>query len=329
MSEIDRVPLDPDDFTDADARSFGVWLLRQPLATQFLTKSIALEDNRVYLPEDVLGERFGRWGAMLVAEAEHPGTIEINANMESRIGTLVTLARTALQAAPYLWSEAVRAQLRALKIPRHVLSPRLLPAPKLWFTFETGVNLDNGVTLDFMLVVDHVDGFEVIVGGESREDGQAPGLDVQGRPFLNGQNYKYGQVYPDDFPANPTDPNRIGVGGHISSLLAMLAFLASPFIPKIERRMGRAARREAVRKHTPVDPEQTVTFIILRRPESRPHPSAETESVVDWHYRWIVSGHLRAQWYPSEQAHRLIWIAPYLKGPEDAPLLEHAFKVAR
>jgi hypothetical protein len=42
-----------------------------------------------------------------------------------------------------------------------------------------------------------------------------------------------------------------------------------------------------------------------------------------------VNGHVRAQWYPSEQAHRLIWIAPYLKGPEDAPMLTHAYKVAR
>jgi len=27
------------------------------------------------------------------------------------------------------------------------------------------------------------------------------------------------------------------------------------------------------------------------------------------------------QWYPSEQIHRQIWISPYVKGPEDKPLI--------
>lgn len=37
--------------------------------------------------------------------------------------------------------------------------------------------------------------------------------------------------------------------------------------------------------------------------------------------RWMVDGHWRNQWYPSLNAHRPKWISPYLKGPEDAPLL--------
>lgn len=36
--------------------------------------------------------------------------------------------------------------------------------------------------------------------------------------------------------------------------------------------------------------------------------------------RWVVSGHWRQHWYPRLEIHRPMWISPYVKGPEDAPL---------
>ena len=36
--------------------------------------------------------------------------------------------------------------------------------------------------------------------------------------------------------------------------------------------------------------------------------------------RWLVSGHLRNQWYQSLGRHKLIYIPPHIKGPEGAPL---------
>jgi hypothetical protein len=41
----------------------------------------------------------------------------------------------------------------------------------------------------------------------------------------------------------------------------------------------------------------------------------------EWKHRWMVRGHWRRQWYRSIQAHRPVWINPFIKGPEDAPLL--------
>jgi len=38
-------------------------------------------------------------------------------------------------------------------------------------------------------------------------------------------------------------------------------------------------------------------------------------------HRWVVRGHWRAQWYSASEEHRTVYIAPYLKGPEGAPLL--------
>lgn len=36
--------------------------------------------------------------------------------------------------------------------------------------------------------------------------------------------------------------------------------------------------------------------------------------------RFIVSGHFRNQWYAGEEVHKRIFIDPYIKGPEGAPL---------
>jgi hypothetical protein len=52
----------------------------------------------------------------------------------------------------------------------------------------------------------------------------------------------------------------------------------------------------------------------------------------EYHQRWIVRGHWRQQWYPSMNENRPKWIAPYVKGPADAPLKVppvNVFAVAR
>lgn len=41
----------------------------------------------------------------------------------------------------------------------------------------------------------------------------------------------------------------------------------------------------------------------------------------EYRHRWMVKGHWRNQWFPSVGLHRPVWIAPYLKGRSDAPLL--------
>lgn len=39
-------------------------------------------------------------------------------------------------------------------------------------------------------------------------------------------------------------------------------------------------------------------------------------------HRWTVRGHWRRQWYPSENAHKVIWIAEHESGPADLPLID-------
>lgn len=89
----------------------------------------------------------------------------------------------------------------------------------------------------------------------------------------------------------------------------------------VVRRVGgdRADRRRWGRDHDGPIPE--VTVVELRRPlHTEPHENTPV-GFVDWSHRWIVDGHWRNQYHPSTGDHVPTWIAPYVKGPEDKPLV--------
>lgn len=73
------------------------------------------------------------------------------------------------------------------------------------------------------------------------------------------------------------------------------------------KRLQRAGREPAA-----------VRVIELRRPKSG---GGTGESGREYHHQWIVKGHWRNHWHPKRQAHRPVWIAPHVKGPEGAPLI--------
>jgi hypothetical protein len=79
----------------------------------------------------------------------------------------------------------------------------------------------------------------------------------------------------------------------------------------------RARRREGARLGFPADTE--VVVVRLRRESSE--GIEEEGGEANYSHRFIVSGHWRNQWYPSDKLHRQIWISPYVKGPEDKPLI--------
>ena len=86
-----------------------------------------------------------------------------------------------------------------------------------------------------------------------------------------------------------------------------------------QQRTPRPERRRTERAQLPA---RDVRVIRLRRglaTERDADPAADGDR--EWRHRWVVRGHWRNQWYPSLADHRPKWIAPYLKGPADAPLL--------
>jgi len=70
---------------------------------------------------------------------------------------------------------------------------------------------------------------------------------------------------------------------------------------------------------------ETVTCALLRRREYASESEREAEA-REYSHRWIVRGHMRNQPVGPRNAiggqrHERVWIAPYIKGPEDKPLV--------
>lgn len=233
-------------------------------------------------------------------------------------------------ATPYLWLEAVHSAAVAAEVPRHVISRSVLPGPFLWFTYERGAEAvydrtngdrdypEGDFTIDGTLLCDGIEGINSAQIGSLWHDVERDPVG-SAQPWITGAGIPYGKTYPDDFEG----VEREGV----RQLLALFAFLNSPYLPKSTLRLSRPERRRVMR-HRPDDPIPDVTFVDLRRVQA-PNIKSTEHGSVDWKHRWLVGGHLRAQWYPSEQAHHVIYIAPYLKGPPDAPMKETAYRVRR
>lgn len=80
-----------------------------------------------------------------------------------------------------------------------------------------------------------------------------------------------------------------------------------------ERRLARAKMETEVR-------------VVHLRSKSYVKTTAEEEKrQVDWAWQWAVRGHWRDQ--PTKDGSKLIWIHPYIKGPEDKPLKPDAGRV--
>lgn len=90
-------------------------------------------------------------------------------------------------------------------------------------------------------------------------------------------------------------------------------FLTSDAVMSLDR----ATHRRMVRQDLEPDP---VRIVELRRRRSA-HDGDGGEGHRDYSHRWMVSGHWRNQYLPSVKTHRLQWIAPHVKGPEDKPLV--------
>lgn len=105
-----------------------------------------------------------------------------------------------------------------------------------------------------------------------------------------------------------------GMVGWMATLKSAWLLMTQPLARLEEVEYDRAARRRTQREGK-IRPR--VRVIHLRRPAGVQHGPNGRE----YHHQWVVRGHWRQQWYSSREVHRPVWIAPHVKGPEDAPLL--------
>jgi hypothetical protein len=83
--------------------------------------------------------------------------------------------------------------------------------------------------------------------------------------------------------------------------------------------------RAALRRLAKAEISTRCQVVYLRKPQYAPSAMSIGGSSVDWAYQWAVRGHWRDQ--PTKEGYKLIWIHPYIKGPEDKPLKSDAARV--
>lgn len=109
-----------------------------------------------------------------------------------------------------------------------------------------------------------------------------------------------------------------GITAQILRLLAALWTLTrQPIAVATTATRPRQDRRRYEREGRPIPRIQIITLRRLRHGDAVDGEHHQRE----YSHRWVVNGHWRNQWLPSAGTHRLTFIAPYVKGPEDAPLV--------
>ncbi|GAA3541481.1 hypothetical protein GCM10022419_022070 [Nonomuraea rosea] len=117
-----------------------------------------------------------------------------------------------------------------------------------------------------------------------------------------------------------TRPEDMGYLESLGRTMIATWLLASQEIATEERLdPDRGTRRRLERQGAVVQPIRLLTLRRARRP-GRAEPLG-AEPGRNYHHQWVVRGHWRNHWFPSRQDHKPIWIAPYIAGPEDAPLI--------
>jgi hypothetical protein len=132
--------------------------------------------------------------------------------------------------------------------------------------------------------------------------------------FVQLVRFDQNSVYRLDYEFTPTSYER-DVYCYVATLLAFMRQRVLTTSHEIVMNRGASRRvRRAGRA-----PEAKV--IRLRRVRANPQGGKRE---VEWTCRWLVRGHWRSQWYPRTASHRPVWIMPYVKGPDDAPLVAKA-----
>jgi len=123
------------------------------------------------------------------------------------------------------------------------------------------------------------------------------------------------EEYKEKIITNPTNVVRI--------LHAYWLLMSQSIVEQSKEKGDRAQRRRLERENCPTE----VVVIQFRKRKYYNERGEETEESkkIDWSHRWLVGGHWRWQPYKDPiskgEIKKRIWINPYVKGPEDKPLV--------
>ena len=99
---------------------------------------------------------------------------------------------------------------------------------------------------------------------------------------------------------------------------AFLRIVNEKIVKQASTRPSRSLRRAEERKGSEEPPN--IRIVELRRIE---YVRRDDPEDGNWYtHRFVVRGHWRHQWYPSEGIHKWKWIGAFVKGPEGTPITE-------
>lgn len=329
--------------TLAEARQIRAQLWRtlqgDPLVRQYVQRS-GPEGRGAALSEPWMAMAEQRLAAALMAGPASVAVLggEILPGLQEdqwRAGLAVQL-RTAQ---PYLWGADVFALVRSCPLPPHVIARELLPFPFTYHTTDVAYTASApppetwrpGLEARYAQITTVADALEsdwtlvADIPGHHKAQTYMQLTGVPRRPehpnfwVLPGE-LPYGQRWPEDVAPDARQP--------VGLLLGLFAFLHSPYVEVTAQRLPRAWRRHDPQLRQAGAHEPLVHVVTLRQ-AAREAVAAYDAEPRAWKHRWWVAAHYRRQWYPSRQTHDVIWIAPYLKGPEGAPLLDKVYNVVR
>jgi hypothetical protein len=251
----------------------------------------------------------------------------------------------------FLFRDEVIKTATAMPLPKHTINTDLLPMDSMFWVFETPypINIEAGKYDDDDSVTSLREALMAGVssdklntkwiGADGKEYPSDTGLidwlviwkgkdainvAISVRGISNTVNvmlrYENGQTYDDKTGLIP------------DFLFSMLAFINTPMIHKAKEENPRRVRKQMERtnkntKQSLPDGKQS-SVVYLRRPQAKKVSGKPTEGKKR-DFQWWVSGHYRSQWYSSTQTHKLIWIAPFLKGEEGMPVKDITYIVVR
>jgi hypothetical protein len=138
------------------------------------------------------------------------------------------------------------------------------------------------------------------------------------------QDLQWGIAHATSIPLRyMSDPKETsGEGDRNASWLlfwrVMQKLMAEKIVKSEPQHPGRPARRDALRFEVP---PSILRVIELRRVRGEHETEGRENGQHRYTHRWIVRGHWRNQWYPSEGRHKQKYIGEYVKGPEDLDLI--------
>jgi hypothetical protein len=275
------------------------------------------------LPWHAIGERYYAAWQILACSMSYKFKLHGIQPAVSRTQTLVPIASMVLAATPYLWSHKMEKLADGAPLPQHTVSRTIMPYPLMFWSRESCYILrddqgryegeTNWIALVYMhnrciLIAD-------IYDEEKKEMG------------LLSHTIEFQKLWPTDYEEKGEEWKTKEVG----LVLKRCSFLNSPYVRGQGQRMAHHHRRQLQRAGVERDEINAETHVVTlrRRSGGAATSNQPSDAEHDYKHQWWVCGHHRAQWYPSEKAHKVIWIAPFIKGPEGAPLLEKIYSVVR